>query len=92
MMKRWQWWICFSIATFVLSQVFENSRALTSGAPNANGFLLVIWLVALIATFMLLAVDAYVKDKQQGKIPKPNALMEFLSRMAVKGFEPNARH
>ena len=87
-MKRWQWWACFLAATFLLSKVFECSRAVTSGSAEANVPMLVIWLLALVLTFMLLAMDAYIKDKRLGKIPKPNAFMEFLVKRFAS-FDPN---
>ncbi len=67
-MKTVRWWIVFLFASVALSEVFQSTRLLTQGAPEASFVQCGVWGFLLLSSFLVLGFDAYSKAKAEGKV------------------------
>jgi len=84
-----QWWICFGLATYVLSLCFQQFRVFTVTPNWATGgaWLAVIALLALI--MLLLGYDSYIHEKRGGKVRNAIPMFDWLE---AKGFLTGGNH
>ncbi len=86
-LSRFAWWVCFLLATFIMSLWFQTFKVFTLVPNWGNGlsWLGVNLLLALVV--MLLIYDSYVQEKIAGRIAKPARLFEWMiqKRILLKG-------
>jgi hypothetical protein len=78
---KFQWAVLFVLATYALSRVFESSRAITGGLPEASWSDFSIWAFVLLMSFLLLAMESYRNERAKGTVLRAKGAFELLDRI-----------
>jgi hypothetical protein len=79
-LSRLMWWICFLVASFVMSLCFQTFKAFTLTPNWSNGLIWLLSLLIMAQVTLVLVYDSYVLEKRRGRVQKPIQLFEWLLR------------
>jgi hypothetical protein len=86
-LKRFQWWACFLLATYLMSLWFQTFKTFTLVPSLGNGLIWLGVMTLLTLIVMVLTYDSYVQEKNRDRVQKPIRVFEWLmaKRFLLKG-------